>query len=168
MVANIHTRDLKASRAQVGALIDGLASDDDKLWPHDRWYPMRFERPLAVGAKGGHGIIRYTVETYQPGQAISFRFLSPPGFIGSHGFDISELAPGTVRIQHRISMQLEGSARIWWPLVIRWLHDALIEDAFDRAEAHVLSRPVRLRTWSWWVRFLRQTVRRRSKRKKDR
>ncbi len=41
-----------------------------------------------------------------------------------------------------------------WPLVIRWLHDALIEDAFDKTENHFLSQK-KVTSWSAWVKFLR-------------
>jgi hypothetical protein len=59
-VINIHERVLDASIFEIGKLIDGLASANDKLWPHDRWPAMKFDRPLSVGAIGGHGPIRYT------------------------------------------------------------------------------------------------------------
>ncbi len=58
MVLNIHSRDLHTSRDAVGALLDSLASDQDLLWPGDRWPAMRFDRPLQVGAVGGYGPIR--------------------------------------------------------------------------------------------------------------
>ena len=38
-----------------GRLLDGLSAADDRLWPKDRWPAMRFDRPLKVGARGGHG-----------------------------------------------------------------------------------------------------------------
>lgn len=39
--------------------------------------------------------------------------------------------------------------------MIRWLHDLVAEDAFDRAEAYLTSCPVKLRKWPLWARFLR-------------
>jgi hypothetical protein len=42
--------------------------------------------------------------------------------------------------------------------MFRWLHDALVEDALDRAEAAVTTRPLQKRHWSLWVRFLRRIV----------
>jgi hypothetical protein len=32
-------------------LIDGLAGEQDRLWPWRAWPPMRFDRPLGVGAQ---------------------------------------------------------------------------------------------------------------------
>lgn len=155
MVRNIHTRDLHTSLSEAGMLIDGLASDQDHLWPRDVWPAMRFDRPLGVGAVGGHGPIRYTVESYEPGRNIRFRFTAPDGFEGTHGFDAQEIAPGVVRLQHVCSMRTQRLARLSWPLLYRWLHDALLEDALDHAEAYVASHPVHQRSWSPWVRFLR-------------
>ena len=165
MVANVHVRDLYASLSQVGTLLDSLSSKDDKLWPYDRWSPMKFDRPLGIGAAGGHGMVRYIVEEYRPGHFVSFRFTAPRGFIGTHAFDLREVSPGVVRIRHVIRMKLKGAARISWPLVIRWLHDALIEDAFDKTEAYISSQPVKQRTWSLWVRLLRHIFKRRRMRR---
>jgi len=163
MVLNIHARDLHTSRDAVGALLDSLASDQDLLWPGDRWPAMRFDRPLQVGAVGGHGPIRYRVEMYEPGRAIRFRFTGMHGFHGTHGFEIKDSAPGITRLEHRLCMQVSGVALLSWPLMFRWLHDALIEDALDRAEAAVTSRPLQERRWSLWVRFLRRVASRRRK-----
>ncbi len=157
MVLNIHARDLHTSRDAVGALLDSLASDQDLLWPGDRWPAMRFERPLQVGAVGGHGPIRYRVEDYEPGRAIRFR-LTGRGVHGTHGFEIKDSAPGMVRLEHRLCMRVSGVARLSWLLMFRWLHDALVEDALDRAEASVTSRSLQKRHWSLWVCFLRRVV----------
>lgn len=158
-VKNIHTRDLSSSLLHVGQLIDGLASEQDRLWPLESWPAMRFDRPLSVGAVGGHGPIRYTVESYEPSTSIRFRFTAPDGFEGTHGFDVYEVRPGLVRLQHVLSMRLKRGAHLSWPLIYRWLHDALIEDALDRAEVAVSSRPVHRPSWSAWVRLLRRLAR---------
>jgi hypothetical protein len=158
MVLNIHTRDLHTSRDAVGVLLDSLASNQDLLWPRDRWPAMRFDCPLQVGAVGGHGPIRYCVEMYEPGRAILFRFTGSRGVHGTHGFEIKDSAPGMVCLEHRLSMRVSGVALLSWPLMFRWLHDALIEDALDRAEATVTSRPLQERRWSLWVRFLRRVA----------
>jgi hypothetical protein len=73
MVLNVHARDLHATLSQVGALLDGLGSNHDHLWPSDQWPSIHFDRPLSVGAVGGHGGIGYIVEFYEQGRAIVFR-----------------------------------------------------------------------------------------------
>ena len=158
-VINVHERELKTSLETAGALIDRLASGDDILWPFDRWPPMRFDRPLGVGAVGGHGPIRYVVETYEPGLSIRFRFTKPEGFRGSHRFEMDELAADHVKLRHVIEMQTVGIASLQWHIAIRPLHDALVEDALDRAEQSV-GCGSRNRRWSSWVKFLRWAMKR--------
>jgi len=154
-IINVHERVLDAPITEIGKLIDGLASADDKLWPHDRWPAMKFDRPLSVGAVGGHGPIRYTVESYKPGSCIQFRFTGPKGFLGGHRFEVETVEGEKTRLRHTIEMQVQGVARLIWPLVICPLHNALIEDALDRAEIYAGGRPA-ARSWSLWVRVLRR------------
>ena len=163
MVRNVHERVIRTPlpAPEVGGLlIDNLAGRDDALWPRERWPPMRFDRPLGVGASGGHGPIRYVVEDFVPGRSVRFRFTAPRGIVGTHGFDVEAVAAGAVRVRHTMSARLGGWARLSWPLVFRWLHDALIEDALDRAEAGC--RPLRAappRQWPRRVRVLRRVAR---------
>jgi hypothetical protein len=158
MIVNTHERIIQAPRTTVGGLIDRLASRDDALWPKDRWPPIKFDRPIGVGAQGGHGPIRYFVEAYEPGRLIRFRFNAPRGFEGTHGLEVEETEAGAVRLRHVLRMRVRGFARLSWPLAFRWLHNALIEDALDCAESFAASAPVQRRTWSLWVRFLRRLL----------
>lgn len=161
MVRNVHERLIRTppGAREVGReLIDKLASRDDVMWPRQRWPAMRLDRPLSVGAAGGHGPIRYFVEAYQPGERIRFRFTAPRGFVGTHELDVEETAAGTLRVRHAISMQTEGAARLTWPLLFRPLHDALIEDALDCAEGHCTGSPVAPKSWSLRVRLLRRAA----------
>ena len=153
-VLNVHERRLGASPAVVGALIDSLASKEDRLWPRESWPPMRFDRPLEVGARGGHGPIRYRIETYEPGRIISFRFEGPPGFVGTHGFSVDRSEEGTI-LQHTLAMEARGWARLSWPLVFRPLHDALLEDALTKAERGTGAGEPVVVPWSRYVRVLR-------------
>jgi hypothetical protein len=115
---------------------------------------MKLDNGLTVGSKGGHGPIRYTVEAYSSGEFILFRFSKPRGFHGFHRFDIVALDTHTTEIRHILDMYTSGFALLTWPLAIRWLHDALIEDAFDKMENHFLSQK-KTTPWSAWVKFLR-------------
>lgn len=159
MIRNVHERLISAPLTAAGELIDKLASRDDLLWPRERWPAMKFDRPLGVGARGGHGPIRYVVEAYVPGRRIRFRFTAPRGFVGTHGLDLAEIAPGVSRLRHVLEMRAEGWARVSWPLMFRWLHDALIEDALDRAEAFGEMAAGERRGWSPPVRALRWAAR---------
>jgi hypothetical protein len=153
-VLNIHEREIPAGASKVGALIDSLASDNDALWPKAFWPAMRFDRPLSVGAVGGHGPIPYVVEEFRPGQMVKFRFLGPRGFNGSHWLEVLPKGENSTVLRHTIGMRAEGAALLSWPLIIRPLHDALLEDALALAQASVGAVPV-VRPWSPWVKFLR-------------
>ena len=52
MIRNVHARELAAPAAEVGALLDSLASDDDRLWPTD-WPPVRVIH-LVAEVSGDH------------------------------------------------------------------------------------------------------------------
>jgi hypothetical protein len=62
-ISNVHERTIAAPSALVGALLDTLASVDDKIWPHENWPGVKFNLPLQVGATGGHGTGPYTVSS---------------------------------------------------------------------------------------------------------
>jgi hypothetical protein len=156
-VTNVHERELPASPQQVGALIDSLSSRDDALWPRQCWPRMALDRPLGVGAAGGHGPVRYIVEAYEPGQSIRFRFRGPRGFDGHHGLEIVPLTAQRCTLRHRIEMTTRGMARLTWPLLFRPLHDALLEDALAVAQASLGQTPL-MRPWSMRVRVLRWLV----------
>jgi len=153
-VLNIHERKFRASRQQVGALIDSLSSPGDALWPRHSWPRMRMDRPLGAGAAGGHGPVRYFVEEYSPGQSIRFRFTRPIGWDGFHGFAVVGADDSGTILRQTLQMVVRGPALLSWPLVFRPLHDAVIEDSLTMAEAS-LGEPPNLRVWSYRVRFLR-------------
>ncbi len=161
-VNNVHERLLQASPAVVGALIDTLASSDDRLWPVHAWPPIRFDRPLCVGAIGGHGPIRYRIVSYVPGQSIRFNFLEPEGFAGFHELIATPRGSRTL-LRHSLQMRTLGWARLSWPLIYRPLHDALIEDALARAQSSLQIRPD-IRSWTVTVRMLRSLLSARRKR----
>jgi len=153
-VLNIHERELKADYEQAAKLIDSLSSGDDLIWPNQCWPRMKFDRPLSVGAKGGHGPIGYVVEAYKPGQSIKFCFTSPKGFNGFHKFDVVKNTHQPVLLRHTIEMELKGAALLTWPLIIQPLHDALLEDALSTAQASLGMAP-RMKPWSPWVKIIR-------------
>lgn len=158
-VHNVHERLLPVTEREAGALIDGLASDDDRLWPHGSWPPMVFDRPLGPGAAGGHGPIRYSVAAYVPATWVRFAFSGPRGFHGFHEYAVLPAGDGHTVLRHTLSMAARGPAALTWPLLWRPLHDACLEDSLDRAElacAGSVARPAR---WSPYVRLLRALVR---------
>lgn len=156
-VVNVHQRQFHATPERVGALIDTLASPQDVLWQQGDWPRMKFDRPLCVGAQGGHGPIRYTVESYAPGRSIRFRFTGPRGFDGWHGLEVLDATTACTVLEHRLAMRIHGRALLTWPLLYRPLHDALLEDALSSAQA-ALGEVPRWARWSRYVRLLRRLL----------
>jgi len=118
---------------------------------------MAFDKPLGVGAKGGHGPIRYVVEEYQPGRQVMFRFTGPKGFHGTHSYAVID-NEGGCELRHTIDMRTSGSAVVTWPLIFRPLHDALLEDSLDKVEADLSGLEWHGRKWPFWVRVLRKIL----------
>ena len=156
-VINIHSREYRASSRDIGLLLDTVSSRNDLLWPHLDWPRMKFDKPLAVGAAGGHGPIRYRVEKYEPGKLVRFRFTGPNGFDGYHGFEVVEKENGITELRQTLKMHTHGLAVLSWPLMYRPLHDALIEDSLTCAEVQ-LGLESKISPWSTWVKLLRWIV----------
>jgi hypothetical protein len=146
-----HARSLYATPEQVGRLVAALGSDRDVLWPADRWpgTELAFDRPLGVGARGGHGAIRYAVEAYEPGRLVRFRFEPGQGLDGTHGFEIVPQRHGCTRLQHTLDVRLCGLARLLRPLLLG-MHDTLIRQLLDNAEratGREVERPTPMPAW---------------------
>ena len=80
------------------------------------------------------------------------------GFNGFHKFDIKELESNKTELSHIIDMTTTGTSTLKWALAIRWLHDAYIEDAFDKVENH-FTKDKKSNEWNLWVRALRKIMR---------
>jgi hypothetical protein len=158
LVRNTHERVIAAPAEVLGELTAALGGDRDRLWPSPEWMPLRLDRPPAVGAAGGHGPIRYRVSEYEPGHRVRFEFDPRTGIRGFHEFTVEPHPYGSSVLRHRIEASLGGRTRLMWPLVIRPIHDALIEDLFDNAEHAATGRRPAHRRWSPWVRLLRRFV----------
>jgi hypothetical protein len=157
-VLNIHERALPASEETVGALIDSLGRENDRLWPPG-WPPVHFERPLAVGVAGGHGPVRYVVSHYVPGRWVRFSFTGPRGFHGFHEFTVERLGDNRAVLRNTLVLHARGVRWLAWPLFFRPLHDALFGHALDRAEQAVTGHVARPVEWSRYVRMLRAAAR---------
>ena len=129
----------------------------------DKWPRMRLDKGLTPGSKGGHGPIRYSVEKYVEGEKIVFVFSRPKGFDGRHWFEILPKGSEKCEIRHTIDMCTNSMAGLQWIFAIRWLHDAYIEDAFDRVEQRFEPQKNIRSQWSVWVKTLRWLLQPRSR-----
>jgi hypothetical protein len=156
-ILNVHERLLPVPVAQAGALLDSLSGPADRLWPLELWPPMRLNAGLAQGSTGGHSMIRYTVSEYVPGRRVEFEFQPMPhlaSFRGRHYFEVLAGQRGAL-LRHTIDVETTPRTWLYWKLFVEHVHDAVLEDAFDKAERELgLSHPRRSR-WSLHVRFLR-------------
>lgn len=137
----------------VAPLLATLSTEQDLVWPNKKWPRMKFKEGLVLNAKGGHGPIRYYISDYVPNKSIEFTFTQPSGFHGTHDLKLIPRGKNT-EVKHTINMLTRGKATILWLFAIRWLHDALLEDALDKVEGQ-FSEDVQLSKWNPWVRFLR-------------
>ncbi len=155
-VLNVHRRILAVPPAEGEGLLRSLASHEDRLWPGDRWWPQRFDGGLVPGAKGGHGPVRYKVESVAP-RSVVYRFPRKGWFRGTHRFDLAP-HPDGCELTHTLEGTLHGRGLLLWPLLVRPLHDALVEDVLDRAEAVSGKSPMEPARHGPYVRFLRRRV----------
>jgi hypothetical protein len=136
-----HRREIDAPAATVGALIDTLGSEHDRLWPSRKWPTLTigFDRALAVGAKGGHGPIRYVVSEYVPSERVEFCFDRRSGVEGTHRLRVEALGPARSRLTHTVDADLGLRYAMVVP-AFRAMHDAVLGDLLDRAELHATGR----------------------------
>jgi len=153
-VLNIHKRTINQPKAKISELLETLSTEKDNLWPTDQWPAMKLDEGLAIGSKGGHGPIRYSVNKYSPGELVQFEFRKPKGFIGVHRFEVIGLENDKAEISHTIEMNTTGIGTLTWTIAVRWLHDALMEDAFDKVE-NQFSTEKKKTKWNIWVKVLR-------------
>ncbi|MGW7821961.1 DUF2867 domain-containing protein [Streptomyces puniciscabiei] len=155
-IRNVHERTIEAPAQAVGALLDRLSSPQDPIWPSPAWPPMRFDRPLGVGADGGHGFVRYRVTAHEPGRRIRFDFNPPVS--GHHEFVIEPLAPERCLVRHTLQLQRRGRMAVRWALAVRWMHDTVVEEVFDNAARAATGTAVSPARWSPWVRLLHRVT----------
>lgn len=159
-IDSLHERSFKTKSDAVGRILDTLSGPEDRLWPRDIWPPMLFDKSLTLGARGGHGVIRYEIEEYSPGRRAVFRFDGTgltADFDGRHYFEVIP-RNGHVILRHVIDA--EGNFKAWlkWKVLIEPLHDALLEDALDRAELALKGSVARPARWNSRVRILRRIL----------
>lgn len=157
-----HQVELAIGPEQAGALLDSLSGPSDRLWPRERWHPMELDRPLGVGARGGHGPVRYSVTEYEPGRRVVFTFDDKGIFgrvDGRHWFEVVSDGEGSGVVMRHV-IEARGGLRSWlrWQVVVQPLHDALIRDAWDKARTNLGLPLVSPAKWSWWVRLLRKAL----------
>lgn len=162
MIHNVHTRVLACPQERAGELIDQIPGRSSPIWPVDHWPAMLLDGPLGVGADGGHGPIRYRCTAYEAGRKVEFTFA--PGMMrpgATHTFTVQDgPRPGTSVVRHEVLGRPTRLGALVWAAAIRPLHDAVIEDLFDRAQVAVGDPPPRRARWSPRVRITKSIAER--------
>lgn len=156
-VRNVHRRLIAQAPANLAPLLSTLATLEDRLFPHEQWPAMRFKGGLRPGAHGGHGPIRYQVKKIIPQELIEFEFTQPQDFKGTHRFEVRPVDARHTELVHTIEMRVGLWGGLLWLFGIRALHDALIEDAFDKVE-NQFGKVKQFSKWSLWVKVLRRLL----------
>ncbi|QDQ11078.1 DUF2867 domain-containing protein [Streptomyces spectabilis] len=152
VVRNEHERVVEAPAGAVGALLDRLSAPDDPLFPTPAWPAMAFDGPLAVGAAGGHGPVRYRVAAYEPGRGVRFDLTDPSG--GFHELTVEPLGERRCRVRHVLETRPKGLERLLWPTVIRPVHDTMVEELLDNVERAATGTCARPARWTPRVQLL--------------
>jgi hypothetical protein len=155
---NMQRRVIAVPVSVLGRLHDRLAGADDPLWPAHDWEPIRLDRPLGVGASGGHGQFRYTVSAYERGLRVRFAFTPDAPLDGYHELWVRAIDPDRSEMVHIVVAQPRGTMRLLWPLAVRWTHRALIADLLDNAERAATGTVRHPARRSLWVRVLRAVI----------
>ncbi len=153
MLHNVHEREIDAPLERLSPLLEQVGGPDDELWPSPAWWPMTLDRPLGVGANGGHGGIRYRVSEHEAGRRVRFELHPGTGLLGHHELTLEPLGPSRTRVRHVLTCRLRGAMRLLGPLLLVPLHDALLEDLLDDAERVATGSVRRPARWSPWVRL---------------
>lgn len=153
MLQNVHEREIDAPVERLAPLLDRLGGPDDELWPAPAWWPMSFDRPLGVGADGGHGGVRYRVSEHDRGRRVRFELHPGTGLDGYHELSVEAVGPARTRVRHLLVCRLRGVMRLVGPALLVPLHDAVLEDLLDNAERAATGTVTSPARWSAWVRF---------------
>ncbi|MET8629048.1 DUF2867 domain-containing protein [Kitasatospora sp. NPDC004669] len=133
-VRNVHQRIVQAPAETVGALVDRLSAPDDRLFPTPVWPAMVLDGPLAVGADGGHGRVRYRVTAYEPGRSVRFDITDEALGVGYHRLDVEPLGPDRCQVSHILEVTMGTGAFALFKLTIEPVHDTMVEEIFDNVE----------------------------------
>ncbi|HPL63925.1 MAG TPA: hypothetical protein PK587_09185 [Syntrophales bacterium] len=165
-IFNRHDRIIPADQDTVGGVLDSLSGPEDALWAREVWPPMVLKPELKVGATGGHGPVKYRVSEYVPGRRAAFQFEKSGLLAGVDGRHYFEVVPrrGHVIIRHVLEGDCGLDTWLKWALVVRPLHNTVIEDAFDKVESRFSGKAARRSGHGPWVRFLRWVIARQRRR----
>jgi|GEM_PF-421910 len=103
----VRSRDIKATSRRAFELIADLGTSADKIWPFKSQPFQRTAGPLEVGkSEEWHGPFHARLERLEPPKELVWRLLTD-GFIGTHGFYLSDKGEKLTHVEHRLEVELE-------------------------------------------------------------
>lgn len=160
-VLNIHERTVIGDADQARRVFDSIGEKQDLFWPRKNWPALRLNAPKEQGGSGGHGPIHYRSLVHESGKKTVFQFENiglSRGLSGCHFFEL-QMDGDRVTARHVIDAKLHGWALLTWPLFIRPMHDALLEEALDNFEKAITGFIKKTSAYSPYVRLLRFLIR---------
>ncbi|PID57285.1 MAG: hypothetical protein CR986_09135 [Ignavibacteriae bacterium] len=161
-ITNVHQREYNYPISKLSKILETLSTEKDLMWPKENWVPVILDNGLRVNSSGGHGRIRYYITKYEYGKLVEFCFTEPKEFVGKHYFELKKLNENKTKVKHTIDVELNLKGLILWNLIIKWLHDALLEDCLDKIENNLEKTNVKT-PHNAWVKFLRKAFRKNKK-----
>lgn len=154
-----HQRTIDCAIETARGLFETFVDNDSIFWPTSSWPRDAFnDDQLKIGSIGGHGGTKYKIQHYQPGACLEFSFIYPKGYLGTHEFRLIFLNSSQFLLCHVTNIKTNIYHWMLWQIMIRWVHDALIQDAFDKAELHLMGK-IRLKsTWKYRVYLIRHLL----------
>jgi hypothetical protein len=160
-ISNKHARIIRHTHNSPNAVIDTILQEDGILWPKHFWPRDSLDTQVFIGARGSHGKLLYKVTEHEKGKRVRFEFTSPTPYKGHHTFQLRDCGEGKLWLLHEVECSTNLVHFFLWKLLFQWVHNALIEDAFDCAENYlsttVKAPPVRT-PWRWHVIPLRYFI----------
>ena len=159
MIHNEHRRTVRATPGRAAFLLDEIAEPGNAYWPSDR-LASPADGPPAGRRRHRRARPRpVLVHGLRTGTAGGVHLRARHRGIGTHTFDVLDgPTRDTCVLRHVISGRTHGLGVLAWPLAIRWLHDAVLEEMLDRAAVVLGDPPATPARWSPYVRLLRMAA----------
>ncbi len=136
-IRNEHLRVTDGDIGRAERLLATLGSPGDLLWPTGRWPAMELDHGLANGSAGGHGSVRYRVITSRQ-RSVVFEMARDSQLEGCHELACRPVGEHEVLWTHRLDLAPTLPAPVM--RVVLALHDGILEDLLDNAEARMAGR----------------------------
>lgn len=135
-------------------IIPQLCSPNQTIWPIENWPALQFNDGVKLEAHGGVATIRYRISEILPNSKIVFSFTTPKQFNGIQRFDVNPIGLNMTEFKHTTEIVVGLKGYIYWHSIIKWLHNALMEDMLNKISGKVAGEEIQT-SYNLWVKTLR-------------